>query len=55
MRELTSKVLAVGFLASAGGGHGRRIVILVLLIIIVALIVGWVVYARRARANRRQP
>ncbi|MGH3212774.1 MAG: hypothetical protein ACRDNO_33940 [Trebonia sp.] len=45
--------LAVQALAS--GGHGvRGIVILVLLLIVVALIVGWIVYAWRARRNRVQ-
>jgi hypothetical protein len=43
--------LAVQALASGGHGGGR-IVILVLLLIVVALIVGWIVYAWRARRNR---
>lgn len=39
--------------ALASGGHGGgRIMILLVLLIIVALVVGWVLYARR---NRRQP
>lgn len=42
--------------ALASGGHGgRRILILVLLIIVVAVIAGWVLYARRARTDRKQP
>lgn len=46
--------LAVQALASGGHG-GRRIMIWVLLIIIVAVVAGWVLYARRARASRKQP
>lgn len=46
--------LAVQALASGHHG-GRRIAILIVLIVIVAVIVGWVLYARRARARRRQP
>jgi hypothetical protein len=46
MRDLAAPVLA-------SGGHGdRRIAFLVLLVIIVALIVGWIIYARRARRDR---
>lgn len=46
--------LAVQVLASGGHG-GHRIVVGVLLVIVVALIVGWVVYARRARKNQDRP
>jgi uncharacterized iron-regulated membrane protein len=45
--------LAAGALASGGHGGGR-IMMLVLLLVIVAGIVGWVLYARRARRNQRQ-
>jgi uncharacterized iron-regulated membrane protein len=38
--------------ALASGGHrGGRIILLVLLLIIVALVVGWIVYARRNRGQ----
>jgi uncharacterized iron-regulated membrane protein len=43
--------LAVQALASGGHGGGRIMILVVLLLIIVALVVGWVLYARR---NRRQ-
>jgi hypothetical protein len=46
--------LAVQALASGGRG-GRRILIGVLLVIVVAVIAGWVLYARRARASRKKP
>jgi uncharacterized iron-regulated membrane protein len=53
MYDLAVHELAVRALASGGhGGHGgRRIIILVLLLIIVAVIVGWVLYARRNRGR----
>jgi uncharacterized iron-regulated membrane protein len=38
--------------ALASGGHGGgRIILLVLMLIIVALVVGWIVYARRNRGR----
>jgi hypothetical protein len=46
-------VLSAGVLARGGGGqHGLRILILLLVIIVIAVIVGWIVYARRVK--RRQ-
>ena len=44
--------LAVRGLAGGGHGGGRIIILAFLLLIIVALIVGWIVYARRGRRNR---
>jgi len=46
--------LAVQALASGGHGGGRILILVVLLMIIVALAVGWVLYARRSRRERRQ-
>jgi hypothetical protein len=45
--------LAVQALAS-GAHDGRRVMILALVLIVAALIVGWIIYARRARRNRGQ-
>lgn len=45
--------LAVQALASGGHG-GRRIAFLVLVLIVVAVVVAWIVYARRARRNHGQ-
>jgi uncharacterized iron-regulated membrane protein len=45
MHDLTVQALA------SGGHGGRRIMILVLVLIIVAIVVGWILYARR---NRRK-
>jgi uncharacterized iron-regulated membrane protein len=54
MYDFAVRGLAVHELASGGhGGHGgTRIVLLALVVIIVALVVGWIIYARR---SRRQP
>lgn len=47
-------MLAGGLLAHAGGGHhGLKIAILVLVIIVIAVVIGWVVYARRANRRRQ--
>jgi uncharacterized iron-regulated membrane protein len=46
--------LAVQTLANGGHGGGRIMILVVLLLIIVALVVGWVLYARRTRRNQRQ-
>jgi uncharacterized iron-regulated membrane protein len=51
-RRLEERMRDLAVQALASGGHGGgRIMILVVLLIIVALVVGWVLYARR---NRRQ-
>ena len=51
MDDFAARGLAVHALASGGhGGHGGvRIILLVLVIIIVALVIGWIIYARRTR------
>ena len=45
--------LAVQALASGRRG-GHRIALPVLVVIVAAVIVGWIIYARRARRNRGQ-
>jgi hypothetical protein len=42
----------IAIMALASGGHGqRKIVFGVLLLIIIALVVGWVMYAKKARGR----
>ena len=45
----------IALMVLASGGHGqRKIVFGVLLLVIVVLVVGWIMYAKRARDGARK-